>query len=345
MISLAIKNQRDTALDILRGVAILVVVLGHSIQANIMGGGDTSFIWSKIILAFQMPLLFFISGYSAGFSYPAKYSGVFIREKTMRLMVPYIVWENIHFVIVGFLNVDNRTLNGMAFVKEIFISDFWFLRTLFIFYLILWMCNVLLKLIKKLLVKSFHNSLCTLIVTLFSIALVYVLGRTYYIKESISVYYYLWFVAGWLSFQVKAYIESVRGQINLNYKLVSVLSLAGIVSVNILALYIQLSSKIVGALLVLLIIFFVVSIEKFLPKFISEFLKKIGENTLPIYAIHWCLLFSPLWRLGFYNWLFGAFPLWLSSIMTAVLWTVLCLVLIRLFEKSQITRKLLLGIR
>lgn len=34
------KDQtRDTTLDMLRGVAILIVVFGHAIQANLLAGG------------------------------------------------------------------------------------------------------------------------------------------------------------------------------------------------------------------------------------------------------------------------------------------------------------------
>lgn len=62
------EQSRDITLDILRGIAIFIVVLGHSIQASLLSD-ESSFVWSKLILNFQMPLLFCISGYTAGFSY------------------------------------------------------------------------------------------------------------------------------------------------------------------------------------------------------------------------------------------------------------------------------------
>jgi fucose 4-O-acetylase-like acetyltransferase len=62
------------------------VVIGHAIQANLLEG-ETSFVWSNLIFAFQMPLLFFISGYAAGFSFPSYDSMKFIKKKAGRLFV------------------------------------------------------------------------------------------------------------------------------------------------------------------------------------------------------------------------------------------------------------------
>lgn len=51
------KRIRDDRIDVMRGIAILLVVLQHSIgSSNIVG---------KSILSFHMPLFFVISGYLA----------------------------------------------------------------------------------------------------------------------------------------------------------------------------------------------------------------------------------------------------------------------------------------
>ncbi|RHP72795.1 hypothetical protein DXA48_11415, partial [Ruminococcus sp. OF02-6] len=74
------EQSRDIMLDILREIAILIVVLGHSIQASLLSD-ENSFVWSKMILNFQMPLLFCISGYTAGFSYPSRETTNYIVKK------------------------------------------------------------------------------------------------------------------------------------------------------------------------------------------------------------------------------------------------------------------------
>lgn len=70
-------------LDILRGIGIISVVIGHAIQVNLMDG-DKCLIWS-LILAYEMPLLFMLSGYSAGYSYPIDNLSQFIKKKSMEI--------------------------------------------------------------------------------------------------------------------------------------------------------------------------------------------------------------------------------------------------------------------
>lgn len=297
-----------------------------------------------MILAFQMPLLFFISGYSTGFSYPAKNSRTFLKKKIQRLLVPYLVWENIHFVSVGIMPGDYRTLSVLSFVKELFVSDFWFLRYLFVFYLVLWICNILLKRIEIACGKSIHKNLYVIGITLCSPVLIFALGKIPYISESVSMWYYLWFIAGWLGYRIKACGWNVKKQEKLNNKILSVIASTGIVAVLVITYICNLPDKLVALVLVFLIVAFVVGIEQFLSKQIIGFLAQIGSNTLPIYAIHWCLLFSPLWREGLYTSIFGVLPLWLSSIITFSVWTILCLILIKIFESNRFTRRLLLGV-
>ena len=55
-----VQKSRNSTLDVIRGVAILIVVIGHAIQIN-LAIPEQNFIWSTLILAFQMPLLFFLA--------------------------------------------------------------------------------------------------------------------------------------------------------------------------------------------------------------------------------------------------------------------------------------------
>lgn len=48
------EGTRNTTLDILRGAAILIVVLEHAIQVNLPTGGVPPFIWNKVILVFEL---------------------------------------------------------------------------------------------------------------------------------------------------------------------------------------------------------------------------------------------------------------------------------------------------
>lgn len=50
--------NRDKQIDVARGIAILLVITGHCC-------GNLDFYLNKIILAFHMPLFFFLSGMTA----------------------------------------------------------------------------------------------------------------------------------------------------------------------------------------------------------------------------------------------------------------------------------------
>lgn len=75
------------------------------------------------------------------------------------------------------------------------------------------------------------------------------------------------------------------------------------------------------------------------PGKISTFLNWTGKKTLPIYAIHWCLLFSmdipELWRIEL--------PFYLVAVFGSALWLLICLALIVLIQRNKTARMLLLG--
>mgnify|MGYP004470967989 CR=1 FL=1 len=180
-------------LDVLRGVAILIVVVGHAIQVSLLEG-ESSFLWSKVILNFQMPLIFCISGYTAGCSFPNSNTRTFIIKKIKRLLVPYIAWESFHYLIVCMLPLDYRMLGVGEFIKEFFISDFWFLRILFIYYVILWGYNIIFN--------CCHIQAETIqwIFLFLGSIVIWLLARGKLNSGNLSVWYYIWFLIGLLFF-------------------------------------------------------------------------------------------------------------------------------------------------
>ena len=83
------QKNRIERLDFLRGCAIMLVLLHHS---GIPNGN-----W---ILAFHMPLLFFLSGYSSGCL--GKKDGsfyTFFLNRFRRLVIPYYLFEGLNFAV------------------------------------------------------------------------------------------------------------------------------------------------------------------------------------------------------------------------------------------------------
>lgn len=88
-------KQRLIYLDNLKGFAILLVVLGHCIQAHDISN-SYQFLF-RFIYSFHMPLFMMVSGY---FGYKA--SVVFLKDlkkKASRLLVPYFVWGGINILL------------------------------------------------------------------------------------------------------------------------------------------------------------------------------------------------------------------------------------------------------
>lgn len=334
------NDKRNNTLDLLRGFAILIVVAGHAIQANLKSGGDC-FVWSKLILAFQMPLLFFISGYSAGYSFPSRNSKRFIYNKIFRLLVPYFGWETIHYLIISLLPNNYMSFNAEAFLQEIFISDFWFLRMLFLFFVVVWLCDIIWNRLKKM-----KTELTAVILLAAASVCIVCFKRIPLIAQSSSLWYYLWFVAGYAVFHILKQPNINKVWRNSFFRRgAAIFSVILMGTVAFVLFMKSVPDRIVTVVFCFGICIVICALEKNIPEKMKACLTEIGRNTLPVYAIHWCLLFSPLWRMGFYTSIFTYLPLSISSLITAFVWLVFCLFLIKVFRMNKITRFVLLGER
>ncbi|MRG48656.1 acyltransferase family protein [Chitinophaga sp. SYP-B3965] len=130
-------KKRDLFPDIIKGIAIILVVIGHSIQ---YGSGEhyfqsESFFQNplfKIIYSFHMPLFMLISGYFFYFSCN-KYSfreGVISRFT--KVLLPVIVWAALYFIIKMLLNGEYLGIKAtvIQYIK-ICITSIWFLWAVF----------------------------------------------------------------------------------------------------------------------------------------------------------------------------------------------------------------------
>ena len=121
--NIKIEQERILWLDTARGIAILLVVLGHCI-------GTLEDPGNKLILSFHMPLFFFISGFCAGRlkAFPA-----YLMKKAKGLLIPTItlgVLDTLADIISKQFMMDNLINNFLG----------WFLLVLFyvsiIFYIV-----------------------------------------------------------------------------------------------------------------------------------------------------------------------------------------------------------------
>lgn len=142
-------QTRDLSIDILKGIGIILVVIGHA--------GCPQWL-RNIIFSFHMPLFFIASGFFFNDSYLDDKTQ-FIKRRIKRLYIPFVKWSLIFlllhnlFFFIGILNDQYGNQNGLVSsqysIKEILqhafnivtrmcdyeiftLGAYWFMRALFV---------------------------------------------------------------------------------------------------------------------------------------------------------------------------------------------------------------------
>lgn len=134
---MAAFSNRSTLIDALKGFAILLVILGHSIQSYIVDY-DSNILF-RLIYSFHMPLFMFLSGYVT--SYLGAHS---LQSKITRLVSPFISW----YIVSYWINSAYLTINFYDYIMRWIKSPdygLWFLWVLFLCYCVLAICQRLGK--------------------------------------------------------------------------------------------------------------------------------------------------------------------------------------------------------
>ena len=130
--------KKRVEIDALKGIAIFLVVLGHSIvfyPINMHDNAACDFLF-RWLSSVHMPLFFVVSGFC--FSYKTSYRD-YIYKKIKRILVPYIVF-NLLDTLPRYLfsNLVNRPRNIEDSIYRMVFQggEYWFLYTLFIIFLL-----------------------------------------------------------------------------------------------------------------------------------------------------------------------------------------------------------------
>lgn len=122
----------------LKGVAILLVLLGHSViftPVNLMEVNWCKTMYNYIYI-FHMPLFFIISGFL--YKYKDNYK-IYILSKVKRLLIPYVIFNIANLLLRhSFPQFINRNNTLGRDIYDILLSggEYWFLYTLFMIFLI-----------------------------------------------------------------------------------------------------------------------------------------------------------------------------------------------------------------
>lgn len=115
------------AVDVLRGIAILMVVLGHTMSGCTLNSENT-FLF-RVIWSLQMPLFMLISGYVTKYSKPIVSGKALLRllkKRSLSYLIPWIVWT---VGVRGFLLGESSYLD-IPWLLWHMDSGYWFLFSL-----------------------------------------------------------------------------------------------------------------------------------------------------------------------------------------------------------------------
>lgn len=314
-------GKRDIAIDILSGIAILVVVLGHSLQSCL---GEDKLYAYDIIRNFQMPLFMFISGMGLASSYPEKASLEMMKEKVIRLLPASLIWGYVLYFLRCL--IVRKKVDIFGIINVIYASDFWFLRYLLIYQLIIIGIGCIIN-------HTCSSNRRWLFYLMPIIAVVLIKVSTYIpvIRNSMSSPLYLWLVAGLFFGKIK------------NKFLNPTLRVIGIAGLGLVAVmtYFHILNEIYTFGAIVVAWWMANEIKR--TSRVSTCLQYIGMRTLPIYAIHVTILCNPLFSIGFYSQVFQKYhvSLVLGVLILFLSWTIISLVVEHIISLNKTLRKYL----
>lgn len=339
------KNRNDT-IDILRGIAVLLMIFGHAIQygsgqlwINSEGYFD-NYIF-KFIYGFHMPLFMLISGYLFFYSLKKNSFWENIKNKIITLLLPIFVWSVLYNVFIRIIWNGQRI--DVSFIKQFIwyiISSFWFLWAVFF-------CSIVVLLVNRFFADNIFVYLVGFILT-------FLLPDSY--NSHMYKYMYPFFVIGYLIHTYFDKKETVK--LKKQYLLILILLYICIVALYEKDIYIQISKYCVWGsnnpfrmVYITLFRLFVGLLGSFLclqvvytncakiHDYVRERLILLGKNSLGIYIISnylFELILVPVSRnLSGPNYVITIIETWVISFFS------LCL--IRVIKKSNIIKLLLLG--
>lgn len=208
-------------MDAIKGVAIILVVLGHCIY--VFGSNIFALkLLDKWIYIFHMPLFFLVSGYLF------KPEGA-ILKKVKRLIIPFIVWSLPVIVIhlISFHWNSNFVLNAWKEILNILVGGYhWYL--IYLFYFIL---------VTKLVFKIGLNEKIVV-----ALLLIYLAASIAHVSDLVVrfVYNYLFFLVGYVLKLRGVFVEKTHKKADLDGMfflalLLSVLYLYGVDFIKVFA--------------------------------------------------------------------------------------------------------------
>lgn len=191
---------RNQSVDVMRGIAMLLVVLGHTMTGCTVDS-QKSFLFN-IVWSLQMPLFILISGYVTKYSRPicdGKGLWEYVKRRTIAYMLPWAVWS---FLVRGVIFGQKEFLD----IKNLLCSmdsGYWFLATIWTISMIFGVASFLAERIGKgkAAKKQIILLLCYLIGMVLLVGIGMGMGLSFFAIK-LTLYYMPFYYAGYLYGQI-----------------------------------------------------------------------------------------------------------------------------------------------
>ena len=300
--------ERNKIIDVLKGIAVLSVILGHAIQRYIAiyeHGVAFDNYFFKIIYSYHMPLFMLLSGYTLA-KYTKKYDYRFIKKRFLRLIIPTIVWSYLIWIMRNYDFVGIKELvpfpnSAVEYSKLLLIHPdyiIWFLYVVFV-------CDIFIYALRKINLKKelYQDILFSIIFYL----ILKLLPNTNFGINLISTYFPIFMFGYFLNVD---YFKELS-----NYALILVIPLYILLFIIYKDTYLQ--NMYVYYLMSMCAIFI---IYKIVINFRSEYLKNIlsffGKYSLEIYLCQ-CLCLN----IGFGSGIIKLLSIFISATIISILLT------------------------
>lgn len=293
------KVQRNPTVDILRGVAMLMVVLGHT-MASCTEGSEKTFLYN-VIWTLQMPLFMLISGYVSKFSRSvtsARDLGRFIGRRTLAYLLPWAVWT---FLVRGLI-FDLEDFRNIKFVLFHMDTGYWFLFSIWNIAMIFGAAQFMAERLCRTKRKYTKLTVLTLVYVL-GMALLAALGLLMglsFLCIKLTLYYMPFYFAGFLFGQLEEDLLRLKYGPLVKEAAVA-LSLVGWIALmwrfdfyliedNIIGILLRASASLMGCIAVCGLLSKLVAANTGDRRSVSRFLNWVGIHSLEIFLVHEHLL-------------------------------------------------------
>lgn len=193
-------EKRNRTISIVKGIGIILVVLGHCIQCGsgslYYNGAFYEDFVHKAICSFHMPLFVLVSGYlfwNTSNKYPVS---AIIKKRVTNLLLPAFTWKTIDWTILFFTKHYTSIQTWLFDYIKAFIKGYWFIWAIIF-------CTVITCII-KVLFKDYW------LVFILSIVLCPFIPQ--FVNSSVILFVYPFFVAGYLfnKYRLKTVTEIIR---------------------------------------------------------------------------------------------------------------------------------------